>query len=286
MNTRTDIHRPSAINPADYVCVGFKYIGPYQLAPSADDRRQIEAHREKTGGRYSSHEHGGTCSICGAHALTLGVFYHAATNTYINAGEDCAAKLDLGDAVEFRSFKKRLAAGLEAARGKAKAQKTLAELGLTDAWAVYEGSASAWEENTIRDIVSKLVQYGSISEKQAAFLGKLLAQIPAREAQKAERAAVNANSKHVGTVGARATWHVRVEWVKSFDSQFGTTFIHGLRDADGNVVIYKGSRQLADKGQHVGFVATIKEHGERDGVKQTVVARPASITIEELPVAA
>mgnify|MGYP000270542888 CR=1 FL=1 len=45
-----------------------------------------------------------------------------------------------------------------------------------------------------------------------------------------------------------------------------------MEDIDGNVVIYKGTKL------YEGFViikATIKEHGERDGVKQTKIARPA-----------
>lgn len=275
---RTDIHRPSVIKTEDYVLIGFKYIGPADtFGVIGDDRVQILEHMKRHGGHYARHEHGGTCSVCGAYAHTLGVFWHQATNTYINAGEDCAAKMDMGEDIAFRSFKKRVAAGLEAARGKARAQKVLADNGLSAAWDIAQGTAGQWEENTIRDIVGKLIQYGDLSEKQVGFVAKLLAKIPAREAEKAARAAANAKSQHVGTVGKRETFTLTIQWVKYFESDFGAAYIHGLKDATGNVVIYKGSKCLGEKGATLTVKATVKEHGERDGIKQTIISRPAAV---------
>jgi hypothetical protein len=273
---RTDIHRPSVIKSEDYVLVGFKYIGPDQFGGIGDDRVAIIQHMNAHGGKFSRHEHAGTCSICGANAYTLGVFWHPATNVYIQAGEDCAAKMDMGEDIAFRSFKKRVAAGLEAARGKAKAQKILADNNLSAAWDIAQGDADKWEENTIRDIVGKLVQYGSISDKQMAFVATLLAKIPAREADKAARAAANSGSQHIGTVGKREKFALQIEWIKTYDTNgFGTLYIHGLRDGAGNIVIYKGSKALGEKGQQILVLATVKAHDERDGVKQTVINRPA-----------
>ena len=45
-----------------------------------------------------------------------------------------------------------------------------------------------------------------------------------------------------------------------------------MEDADKNVVIYKGTKLYEGI---VTVKATIKEHGEREGVKQTKIARPA-----------
>ncbi len=283
--TRTDIHRPSQIKTEDYLLIGFRYIGPHAMN-FGDDRVTIEAHRQNTGGFYSSHEHAGTCHICGAHAHTLGVFWHEKTNRYIMAGEDCAAKMDLGGDIAFRSFKKRVAAGLETSRGKLRAQKFLEDNGLLAAWDIAQGTADKWEENTIRDIVGKLIQYGSISEKQIAFLGNLIAKIPAREAQKAARISENAASQHIGTVGKREVFSLTIQWVKYFDSDFGTTCIHGLKDAAGNVVIYKGSKCLGEKGATLTVKATVKKHGEREGVKQTIISRPAAFIVDEIREAA
>lgn len=273
--TRTDIHRPSVIKTEDYLLIGFRYIGPH-FTGFGDDRVAIETHRQRTGGFYSGHDHGGTCHICGAHAHTLGVFWHEATNRYIMAGEDCAAKMDMGGDIAFRSFKKRVAAGLETARGKLRAQKVLADNGLSAAWEIAEGTTEKWEERTIREIVGKLIQYGMITDKQIAFLGNLIAKIPAREARNAQIMAENAASQHIGTVGKREVFSLTVQWVKHIDTAFGTLCIHGLKDAAGNVVIYKGSKCLGDKGANLTVKATVKEHGNRDGVKQTIITRPVT----------
>lgn len=276
--TRTDIHRPSAIKPEDYVLIGFKYIGPADIFDGVcDDRIAINEHIARNGGKYSRHAHGGTCGVCGAYAHTLGVFWHVKTNTYINVGEDCAEKLDLDEGIAFRSAKKRIAAGLETARGKVRAQKFLTENGLLAAWEIAQGTVDKWEENTIRDIVSKLVQYGELSEKQTAFLKTLLAKIPAREANKATRAIADAASKHIGTIGKREIFALTINWVKSYDSAFGVTHIHGLTDNAGNIVIYKGASVLGERGAAITVKATVKEHGERDGIKQTVISRPAAV---------
>jgi hypothetical protein len=274
---RTDIHRPSQIKTDAYILIGFKYIGPSDMfGVIGDDRVAIAQHLKQTGGRYSHHDHGGTCGVCGAHAHTLGVFWHEETNTYINAGEDCSYKLDAGEDIAFRAFKKRVAAGLETARGKLRAQKVLADNGLSEAWDIAQGTVDGWEENTIRDIVGKLIQYGDLSEKQIGFVRTLLAKIPVREAEKAARAAANAGSQHVGTVGERRVFEVKIEWIKAYESAFGVIQIHGLRDAAGNIVIYKGSAVLGEKGADLKIKATVKEHGIREGVAQTAISRPAA----------
>jgi hypothetical protein len=120
------------------------------------------------------------------------------------------------------------------------------------------------------------VQYGDLSEKQVGFISKLLAKVPTRDAEKAARLAANAGSQHVGTVAKREVFTLDIEWVKGFESAFGTLYIHGMKDAAGNIVIYKGATALGERGQQITVKATVKEHGEREGVKQTVISRPAA----------
>ena len=76
-------------------------------------------------------------------------------------------------------------------------------------------------------------------------------------------------------MGERRNFELTLNWVKYFEGAFGATYIHGLKDADGNVVIYKGSKCLGEKGATVKVKATIKDHSEREGVKQTLISRPA-----------
>ena len=120
--------------------------------------------------------------------------------------------------------------------------------------------------------------FGGLTDKQAAAVRNVIAK---REERKAEYRARDLASQHIGTVGERRDFTLTVSFVTDFQTQFGITNVFGLRDADGNIVIYKGSsalynadHQFAVKGDTVTVKATIKEHGERDGVKQTIIARP------------
>jgi len=200
---RTDIHRPSEINPADYHFIAFEHepktgevLADAQIALM--NRKIIRAHMERTGGTYSHHEHGGICGICGnANAIYTALFHHVPTNTYIRTGRECADKLDAG--LDFDHYIRGVKHALEAKAGKRKAQASLEAAGLGAAWAIFEAptptttrrdsggeyQAPEFAESTISDIVGKLIKYGSISEKQTAFIGKLLAQIAERPARKA-----------------------------------------------------------------------------------------------------
>ena len=90
----------------------------------------------------------------------------------------------------------------------------------------------------------------------------------------AEKKRDAALSDFIGNVGDRLVFeNMTVFFVADFENHWGCTYIHGLRDASGNVVIYSGN-SIADKGDVLSIRATIKEHEVRDGVKQTIIARP------------
>jgi hypothetical protein len=91
----------------------------------------------------------------------------------------------------------------------------------------------------------------------------------------AKRAEEGAASNWIGTVGAREVFTLTIHRIIEIDGQYGLSFLHILKDRDGNVVIYKGTKVLGDMGEIVTVKATVKEHGEREGVKQTKIARPA-----------
>lgn len=268
MTTRTDIHRPSAIVTADYDLIGFMYCGPKEGA--VDDKLHVNRFINERGAKFSGHDHGGSCHVCGAHALYLGVFHHRPTNTLICVGETCADKMDASP-LAFRHFHERAKAGIEAFAGKAKARATLAERGLSDAFDM--GGIAG-------DMVRKLVQYGSLSDKQWAFLGTLVERERARPAVEAAREAqkevARATSRHLGAVGERRSFLVKVVSTPKFEGQFGTVVINICEDLSGNVVIYKGGKTLGEKGQTLTVKATIKAHGEREGVKQTIISRPVA----------
>jgi hypothetical protein len=275
--TRTDIHRPSAIIPTDYRFVAMRYVGPSpneHISLGSAGRERITADMNRTGGKYSSHDHGGICHICGASCLYQAIFHHAASNTYIVTGETCADKMGLSDA-NYSLFKKQIGAERKNLAGKVKAQATLADMGLTALWDIYlsDSQQDRSEEGILREMVGKLVRYGSLSEKQVAFARTLLERIEGRAALAAQRAAENAASAFVGAVGDRLDLTLTCQWVRSFDTQFGTMTVHGFKDAAGNIVIYKG-QSIADKGETLTLKATVKAHEEREGIKQTIINRP------------
>lgn len=82
-------------------------------------------------------------------------------------------------------------------------------------------------------------------------------------------------SHHVGTVGEYSTLELTIQHIAVVNGYYGDINIHITKDPEGNVVIYKGSNKvLAKKGCTVKVKAKIKSHGEREGVKQTVIERP------------
>ena len=143
MTKRKDIHRPSAIIPADYDYVGIEHQNVAQFGLHAPDvvlaqRAAIDAHMKRTGGTYSTHEHKGNCHICGAHCIYTVLFHHRATNVYIRTGMDCAAKMGMGDERLFRAYKDGIEAAKLAHAGKLKAQGVLQAAGLQGAWDIYQ----------------------------------------------------------------------------------------------------------------------------------------------------
>lgn len=133
------------------------------------------------------------------------------------------------------------------------------------------------------DLLAKLAndlnECGGLSDKQTEIVRNALARqgqfAEERKAKFAEANALDAAvSNWIGSVGERRDFELEIRWMKVFEGVYGASYIHGMKDADGNVVIYKGSNCLGQKGDKVKAKASIKEHGERDGVKQTIIARP------------
>jgi hypothetical protein len=83
-------------------------------------------------------------------------------------------------------------------------------------------------------------------------------------------------SQHFGTIGERQNVTFEVTFFVRFESHnygWPASYLTVGRTPEGNVVVYKGSHRW-DKGETVTAKWTIKDHDERDGVAQTVLARP------------
>jgi hypothetical protein len=151
-----------------------------------------------------------------------------------------------------------------------------------DAGRSYDGYGNvSYKEGFMGSMASALDNFGKLSPKQCEAV---LKGIDTRAAKKAEwvseKAALDAKRDHVGTVGQKVTMTLTVVHLVVLEGMYGTTYIHICEDADQNVVIYKGnSSAIPGKGHTVTVIATIKEHGVRDGVKQTVIQRPKSVEV-------
>lgn len=284
---RDDIHRPSTINPDEYDLVCFTYRGtnPQAALESAGWRAIVKAHQDRTGGVFARIDHAGGCDICGSWFTWGAVFHHAATNAYIETGWICADKMHFdADGTAFRSWKKRVQEGAELRAGKNKARMTLEEAGLSRAWEIYESDDAVaehqvWANDVIKDIVFKLVRYGSLSSKQINFLSKLVDRFdkpaPVRKT----------GGSFVGTIKKRDFFDVTIAFIAGYESDYGYVTVYGMEDADENLLVWKTTAALAvgesedrgtlyaRKGDALRIKATVKNHVEYKGRNQTQVNR-------------
>jgi len=133
-----------------------------------------------------------------------------------------------------------------------------------------------YEPNFLGSLISAFDRFGKLSEKQVEAVRKIIAQRAARKVEWADKeAALNATRVHLGTVGEKIELTLTTRHIVEMDGIYGVSYIYICEDADKNVVIYKGtSRNFPNKGETMTVKATVKDHGVRNGVKQTIIQRP------------
>jgi hypothetical protein len=240
------------------------------------ERERIKAHMAQTGGTYSKHAHGGNCMVCGnANAIYTVLFHHAKSNTYVRMGQDCAHKCDCAyDDNAFRRFCDAAVAAEHAKAGKAKAQGILTNEGLGNAWTVYnsDNPDNHYEENTISDMVGKLVKYGSLSDKQYSFMRSLLDKIANRAQIAAARAAERDAALPVPE--GRMTIIGKVLSIKVKETRYGYVSKMLVQSRDGWKVYGSQPKHLnnVERGDIVEFTATIEK--SKDDPKFGFFSRP------------
>ena len=81
-------------------------------------------------------------------------------------------------------------------------------------------------------------------------------------------------SKHVGEVKKREVFTLTYDKVRTFDSEYGLTYIYNFTDSEGNSLIwFTGNDQDFKQGEEYSLKATVKEHKEYKGMKQTIITR-------------
>lgn len=139
-----------------------------------------------------------------------------------------------------------------------------------------EGNFKCFTDNFVGSLACAYDSYGKLSEKQVLAVRKCIADRIARKAEWADKkAALDAKREHIGNIGEKITLTVTCVHIVEIDSTYGTNYIHICEDANKNIVIYKGSSlDFPGKGGTATIRATVKDHGVRNGVKQTVIQRP------------
>ena len=112
-----------------------------------------------------------------------------------------------------------------------------------------------------------------------AMIARAEERVAGRDKQRAEEAA---KAQWIGTVGERREFVLKIVHVHEMIGQYGISYITVMKDDAGNTVVQKGT-YVGYKGCTVTIKATIKEHGERDGVKQTIITRPKVLATIEPP---
>lgn len=82
-------------------------------------------------------------------------------------------------------------------------------------------------------------------------------------------------SQWVGNVDEKITVKATYTHKAWYDSKFGTTYIHNFTTADGSLLVWKTSKGNIgfEEGAGVKIAATVKEHSEYKGKKQTILTR-------------
>lgn len=146
-----------------------------------------------------------------------------------------------------------------------------------DAGRIYNDYGNvSYAEGFMGSMARAMDTFGKLTPKQSEAI---LKGIDARAARRAEwqskKAALDASRQHLGTVGQKITVTLTVKHIVVMDGIYGTNYLHICEDVDQNIVIYKGKSDFFPlKDETATVIATVKEHGVRDGVKQTVIQRP------------
>jgi predicted Fe-S protein YdhL (DUF1289 family) len=125
-------------------------------------------------------------------------------------------------------------------------------------------------------------EWGGLTDGQT---NAVLAMIERGEVRAAERAKAREEARQadadksgwLGTVGERRVFDLTIRMVIAMEGQYGYSYLHVMNDADNNVVVYKGTNCLGERGGKVSVKATVKEHDIRDGVRQTKISRPKEV---------
>jgi hypothetical protein len=255
--TRTDVHAPASpdFDPELYNCYGV-----FDFTPEWDYTHHVETRRETVNAMLAKgYSFGGSttggCGHCGTNIRYGALMARDDVMQMIWVGETCLDnRFDGMTKAEFQKLRKNAALGRERIARQA-AFETLCDENPDLAYATYAGNihdaivdangarfgnvaGCSWALSTLTDIATKARQYGDPSERQLAFVSKLIGEVSekadayaARMAEKATEApaAPVPTGKRIQVTGTV----IKIDWK---DNAYGSRQVMTVKHADGWLV--------------------------------------------------
>ena len=275
MTARTDVHRPSALDPADYADVGYLDLGDgidpgdQFIEPEFDAKTMVW---DETG-KWA------TCAHCGHSARYYEVFFHAKSDRLVPVGMTCAKKLGLSSIHEVEMRQQAERRKLAKVRGHFLAGNPRARQAIEWASDHFVEVREAYAEdslaedhglidtnNFLYDLAQKFERYGSLSEKQveaAWWAAERQRQHEIRsDLWEQEREAERENAEPCPTGRVEITGTVLK--LDSKENDYGTRNVMTVKDDRGFLVWGTVPTRLwPERGDRVTFTAAI-EPSDRD----------------------
>lgn len=227
---------------------------------------------------------GGCCHYCGTGILHEYIIRSVDGAEFV-VGSDCVERTGtVENFTEIRreSVRAHRQAGTKARREAAQAERIQERSRLTAARKEFWSNAHPELFKTLqeyqgdnlflRDMRDSLTHWGGLTDGQTAAVERVLA----RDAQ---QAAIKASSQHLGTIGQRIKGlSIRITFCKhigtsNFNGRSVPRYLVKLETESGDQLVWWTSRGY-EKEESFGPVdLTVKEHGEYNGTKQTIVQR-------------
>lgn len=293
--TRTDTHRPSVLDPAEYLEVGsfdahYK-DGYYEVDPGFEDHEYSGVHAEN-----------GKCDHCGTRIRYGVIFHHEPSDTLVAVGLTCARTLGLNSLsekeikakAEHHRILKMIAAWKQERPENAEAADYIDAMFAADG--EYRDAMEEWNDkgcvgpapqariryNTfVSDVGRKLRRYGSLSEKQVEAILKAKAGAEKYQAMKDEEAAKLAEAAPLAEGRYEITGDVIS--VKSGENDYGYWIKMLVKMDDGNKVYGTAPGSLLGTGSLTGSRVTFsaKVERSRDDEHFGFFSRPTKASIIE-----
>ena len=235
MTTRTDVHSPVNLTTEDYEYVfAMDLQSPWALGMNQTEQGR-EFLRELAEGiqRSPMADRGySQCHHCGAHLRYTAILKHVPTGAYIAVGETCLDNRFALATAEFQRLRKAAELDRKVQRIKTAAREFVdnltgdakvaldRDIDLREAFPFIEEHSYA--HSTIEDIKRKVwTYYGNASERQVAFVEKLIAQSRERAERDARIAAERASETRVDAPEGRLAFEGVVVSRRWKDSEYG-----------------------------------------------------------------